>query len=293
MEPKRKVKIPQRMQRSVARSMSSRVIGKIKIFGPIVSGPSRQPGMRGVVNPDRIIQKIQWARARGLRGLIFEINSPGGAVVASREIAEAVRDCGIHSVAWIREVGASGAYWVASACERIVADPCSSVGSIGVIGHYLEFSDLMKKHGVRYEGFKSGEFKDMGVPFRKTTAKERGVFQEHIDELHKFFVKSVAENRGLDERRLSKVADGRVFMGEEAKRYGLVDRLGGRDEAIRQCEIAGNFKHLFVLDIEDAREEILDMLQSLIAGTGLSIGAAVSRGFKSGLQDRFSGPWAL
>ena len=271
------VAMPKRMQKSLSRSMSSRVIGKIRISGPIVASPSRYPGMRGVVSPDAVQKKIQFARQRGFRAVIFEINSPGGAVVASKEIADAVKDSGLHTVAWIRDVGASGAYWVASVCERIVADPCSGVGSIGVIGQHIEVSELMKKYGVRYEGFKSGEFKDMGVPFRKTTQKEKKVIQDHIDDLHKFFVSEVAANRGLAERTLAKYADGRVFMGREAKEIGLVDFLGGRAEAIRQAEIAGNFKHMFVFDIEDIREEFLFAVQALFSRAPGSIGRGMAR----------------
>ena len=276
------MKIKKRIQKGMSRPMSSRVIGKIKIFGPIMPSQQRYSGMRTGATPDKIIQKIKWAQMRGLRCVIFEINSPGGAVVASKEIADAVRNAGMHTVAWIRDLGASGAYWVASACERIVADPCSGVGSIGVIGSHLEISELMKKYGVRYEGFKSAEFKDMGVPFRKTTTREKKVLQEHIDDLHNFFVTSVAEYRGMDKKAMSKLADGRVFMGEEARKLGLVDRLGGREEAIRQCEIAGNFKHMFVLDIEDFREELLFAVQSLFSEAP----AGVGRGFARELLQR-------
>ena len=271
------VDMKKRVQKTLTRPMSQRVIGKIRINGPIISSPTRYPGMRGVVTPDKIIQKINFARQRGLRAVIFEINSPGGAVVASKEIADAIQGAGLHTVAWIRDIGASGAYWVASVCERIVADPCSGVGSIGVIGQHIEVSELMKKFGVHYEGFKSGEFKDMGVPFRKTTQREKKVIQDHIDELHRFFVKEVAANRGLDEKKLSRYADGRVFMGGEALRIGLVDRLGGRDEAIRQAEIAGNFRHLFVFEIEDIREEFLFAVQALLSQAPHGIGRGLAR----------------
>jgi protease-4 len=271
------VKMSKRVQKSLTRTMSSRVIGKIRINGPIMSSPSRYPGMRGVVSPDGVLKKIAFAQQRGFRAVIFEINSPGGAVVASKEIADAIKGANMHTVAWIRDIGASGAYWVASVCERIVADPCSGVGSIGVIGQHIEVSELMKKYGVRYEGFKSGEFKDMGVPFRKTTQKEKKVIQDHIDELHEFFVKEVADNRGLDKKKLARYADGRVFMGEEAKRIGLVDFLGGRSEAIRQAEIAGNFKHMFVFDIEDMREELLFAVQALFSQAPGGIGRGMAR----------------
>jgi protease-4 len=284
------VKMPKRVQKSLSRPLAQRVIGKIRISGPIMASPSRYPGMRGIVTPDSVLRKIQFAQQRGFRAVIFEINSPGGAVVASKEIADAIKESGLRTVAWIRDIGASGAYWVASVCERIVADPCSGVGSIGVIGQHIEVSELMKKYGVRYEGFKSGEFKDMGVPFRKTTAKEKKVIQDHIDELHKFFVNQVAANRGIEPRTLGKYADGRVFMGEEAKRIGLVDFLGGRTEAIRQAEISGNFRHAFVYDIEDLREEFMFAVQALFSQAPGGIGRGAARELLERAQ-RNPGSW--
>ena len=271
----------------IPRPMAGRVIGKIKIAGPIMPAGlgNSYPGSRNVT-PDRIIQKINWAKSRGFRALILEINSPGGAVVASKEIADAVKNSGMKTVAWIRDVGASGAYWVASACDRIVGDQCSSVGSIGVLGQHLEFSELMKKYGVSYEGFKAGELKDMGVPFRKTTAKEKKLIQEHLDRLHEFFIEQVAANRGMSVEDIKKIATGQVFMGEEAKGMGLIDKLGGRAEAVKQCEVLGRFKHVLVMDIEDIREELFMMFRSMVAQANLDIGA----GLAGGLASIFSRP---
>ncbi|MFH1537379.1 MAG: S49 family peptidase, partial [bacterium] len=170
------------------------------------------------------------------------------------------------TVAWVRDLGASGGYWVASACKRIVADRCSTIGSIGVLSPHLEFSELMKKYGVKYEGFKAGAYKDMGIPFRKTTEKERKLIREQLNRLHEMFIREVADNRGMDVKDMKKLSQGQVYLGEEAKEAGLVDKLGGRAEAIRQCEIMGNFRHLMIVDIEDFREEMLFFLRSLLAG---------------------------
>lgn len=251
---------------SMAGPVARRIIGKIKITGPIMPAtPSRFPQMRGA-SPDRIIQKLGWAKSRGLRGLIVEINSPGGAVVACKEIADAIKDLRIATVAWVRDVGASGGYWVASACKRIVADRCSTIGSIGVLSPHLEFSELMKKYGVKYEGFKAGAYKDMGIPFKKTTEKERKLIRDQLNKLHEMFIREVADNRGMEEKDMKKLSQGQVYLGEEAREAGLVDKLGGRAEAIRQCEITGNFRHFMVVDIEDFREEMMYFLRSLLAG---------------------------
>lgn len=268
-------------QSLLAGPVAGRVIGKIKIYGPIVPAGAPMSALSGV-NPDKVVQKIRWAESRGIRGLIFEINSPGGSVVPSKEIADGIAALKMPTVAWVRDLAASGAYWIASACDRIVADTCSGVGSIGVISTHIEFSELMKKYGVSYESFKSGEYKDAGVPFRKITPKERRFIQDHIDAIHKRFVATVAENRGLDPKKIAGLADGKIFLGEEAKTIGLVDRIGGRAEAIRQCELLGSFKHLMVAEIEDFREEFALMLRSF-----LSLGPQeIGRGFSHGLLDR-------
>ena len=276
----REVSLSKGLQRLLTAPVAGRVIGKIKILGPIVPGGLPVSQFRGV-SPDRVIQKIKWAESHGVRALIFEINSPGGSVLPSKEIADCVKALKTPTVAWVRDLAASGAYWVASACDRIVADTCSGVGSIGVISMHLEFSELMKKFGVGYEGFKTGEYKDMGVPFRKTTAKERASIQDHIGRIHKMFVESVAENRGLDPKKIAKIADGRLFLGDEAKRDGLVDRLGGRAEAIRQCELLGNFKHLMVAEIEDFREELFFMMRSFLSMAP----GELCRGIAGGIAD--------
>ncbi|HOX27629.1 MAG TPA: signal peptide peptidase SppA [bacterium] len=272
-------KISKTLQRALAAPVAGRVIGKIKIFGPIMPVGASGSHFGGSVNPDRVIQKIKWAESLGIRSLIFEINSPGGSVVPSKEIADAVRALRMPTVAWVRDLAASGAYWIASACDRIVADPCSGVGSIGVISTHIEFSELMKKYGVSYEGFKTGEFKDMGVPFRKFTSSERKSLQSHINKIHEMFVKSVAENRGLDPGSISDAANGNLYLGEEAKRLGLVDRLGSRREAILQCEQLGNFKHLMVAEIEDFREEFFFALRSMLSYLPAEFGRAAARGF--------------
>lgn len=263
-----------KLQRIIAGPVGNRVIGKIKIYGPIVPTMGRGYHMSGV-SPDKIMQKIHWAEQRGVRALIFEINSPGGAVVPSKEIAEAVGRTKIKTVAWVRDLAASGGYWIASACDRIVADEMSGVGSIGVISAFLEFSELLKKYGVGYEGFKSGEYKDMGIPFRKPSVKERKVVQEHIDNIHDRFVSAVAENRGLAKDKISKLATGKLYLGSEALKLGLVDRLGGREEAIGQCEKIGRFKHLFVADVEDFREELLFSFRSLLGMAPFSLGRGI------------------
>ncbi len=163
--------------------------------------------------------------------LLLEINSPGGSAVASDEIATAVKKAQKPVVALIREAGASGAYWIASAADHVIANRMSITGSIGVLSSYLEFSGLMNDYNVSYERLVAGERKDMGTPFKMLTEQERNIMQQKLDLIHEFFIKEVAANRNLEISQVKKIATGEFFLGVEALDLDLVDQLGGKEEA--------------------------------------------------------------
>ena len=171
--------------------------------------------------------------------LLLLIDSPGGGVTGTdimhRQVKE-YRSTGKPVVACMMDVGASGAYYVACACDRIVAHPTTITGSIGVIMPLFDFSKLLSVVGVRSEGIKSGEFKDMGSPFAEKSPeqkqKERELFQGIVDEMYARFVQIVAEGRDLDEAKVREVADGRVLTGQQALDAGLIDRIGYEEDAV-------------------------------------------------------------
>ena len=187
----------------------------------------------GGVDPDDIIGMVERADAdSSVKGILIEINSPGGTPVASEEIMRAVKGTSKPTVALIRDIGASGAYWVASAASYIVASPVSLTGSVGVRSSYLEFSEFLSKYGVQYESLASGEYKELGSPYKNLTDEERGVLLDELAKTHDYFLNSVAENRQItSEENLGTIATARVFLGSEALELGLVDELGGRKEA--------------------------------------------------------------
>ena len=171
-----------------------------------------------------------------IKAIILEINSPGGSAVASEEIANAVKKTNKTTVAWIREVGASGAYWVASSADYIVANRVSITGSIGVIASYLEFPGLLQRYNVTYQRLVSGKYKDLGSPYRELTSEEKTIFQENLDTIRDYFVSEVAKNRNLNRKDVDKIANGLFYLGAEAKDFGLVDEIGGKDEVINYIE---------------------------------------------------------
>ncbi len=213
-------------------------IAVIKIQGVITSSPSL---LTETVSPDDIYAMIQKVEENTYyKAVVFQINSPGGSVVASREMTGYVKDMKKPTVCWLSDVAASGAYWVASACDVIVADPLSITGSIGATASYLEFSKLFDKYGVTYESITSGDNKDMGSPFRNMTTEEREEMEYIVDETFRYFLEEVVKNRNLSESQINQINSGGIFLGKDAVDMGLVDYLGSSQDAKDMAqELAG------------------------------------------------------
>jgi protease-4 len=209
-----------------------------------------------------------------VKAIILEINSPGGTVVASEEIANKVKEIDKPVVAWIRETGASGAYWVASAADYVVADRASMTGSIGVTASYLEFSGLMDEYGVKYERLVTGDYKDTGSPFKELSKEERGYLEGKINSINDMFIQEVAENRDLSEGQVTRLATGEIFLGEEAYSLGLVDLLGGEKEAQAAAESLAELKTSKLIKIEPARS-LFDLIRKDVGVMFYQIGRGI------------------
>ncbi|HIQ50372.1 MAG TPA: signal peptide peptidase SppA [Nautiliaceae bacterium] len=162
-------------------------------------------------------------------GIILKIDSPGGDAYSTKKIAERIKEINkkIPIVACIDQIATSGAYWLASSSDYIVADDFSIVGSIGVYASYLEFTGLMEKLGVKYNRIVFGKYKDILSPFKNLTEEERKLIERKINYIYEYFVKEVAKNRGLNYSFVKeKIATGEFFFGYEAKELNLVDAIG-------------------------------------------------------------------
>jgi len=220
------------------------------------------------------------ARSKSIKGIILEINSPGGSPVASEEIARAVKEANKTTVAWIREVGASGGYWVASATDHIVASKLSITGSIGVQASYLEFAGFLEDHNVTYQRFVGGDYKDLGNPLRKLEEGERRILQAKIDKMRDYFIDAVAENRNLPKKEVQKMATGLFYLGSEAKELGLVDEIGGKQEAIDYLKNELNLTDVHLREFKVERS-LLDVLAGVMNENFFSMG----RGLGSSLRE--------
>jgi len=189
-----------------------------------------------IVSSDETVRQFKKYREdRSIRGIVFRIDSPGGGVVASQEIYEEVKktkNSGKPVVVSMGSLGASGGYYVACPANRIVANPGTLTGSIGVISQFMEYDSLLGKIGVGVNTIKSGKLKDAGNPFRPMTDEDKAYFQNLMDNVHKQFIAAVENERHLPHDSVVALADGRVFTGEQALGLGLVDTLGTYEDAV-------------------------------------------------------------
>jgi protease-4 len=179
-----------------------------------------------------------------VKAIVIRIDSPGGGVVPSQEIHDAVKRVRSKNnkavIASMGSVAGSGGYYIAAATDRIVANPGTLTGSIGVIMETANVEGLLQKIGVEGIVIKSGKYKDVGSPLRKMSADERGLLQTVMDDVHKQFIEAVAEGRSLELRAAQVLADGRIFTGRQAKEAKLVDELGDLEDAIQlAAEVVG------------------------------------------------------
>lgn len=166
-----------------------------------------------------------------VKAIILHINSPGGGAAASQEVYHEVlrvrREKHKKIIASVESVGASGAYYIASACDKIYANNASVVGSIGVIMEWTNYGDLMRWAKLKSVAIHAGELKDAGDPSRDLTPKEQAYFQSLVDNMYGQFVHDVATARHTTDEKIRPLATGQVWTGEQALPLGLIDKIGG------------------------------------------------------------------
>ena len=184
-----------------------------------------------------IEQLKKFAKDDSVKAIVLRINSPGGGVGPSQEIHEEVKKLKGKKivVASMGALAASGGYYIACAAQKIYANPGTITGSIGVIMQFVTVKDLIEKIGLKGMVVKSGAFKDIGSPMREMKAEERELLQGVIDNVHSQFIAAVAEGRKMERESVAKIADGRIFSGEQAKSLGLVDTLGNLEDAVTEA----------------------------------------------------------
>lgn len=233
-----------------------------------------------ILSSTEIVRQFKKYREnKSIVAIVFRVDSPGGGVSASQEIYEEVRKTreeGKPVVVSMGSVAASGGYYVSCGASKIVANPGTLTGSIGVIFQFLHFNELMGKIGVDASTFKTGKYKDIGSPFRKTTEDEKKYFDQLLADVYDQFVNVIVTERKLERGKVLPYADGRVFTGRQALEYGFVDTLGTMEDAVAIAAAMGGIegkpkvvrerkrKTLFENFLGDAGTAVTDLRNELL-----------------------------
>jgi len=195
--------------------------------------------IEGVITDSReTIEELRRFRdTPSIKAVVLRIDSPGGGVVPSQEIhaelLKARKDGRLKVVASMGNLAASGGYYIAVATDKIVANPGTLTGSIGVIMELANVQGLLEKVGVQSVVIKSGRYKDLASPFRAMSAEDRALLQNVLDDVHDQFIRAVATGRALKVEQVRDLADGRIFTGRQARTAKLVDELGDLQDSIK------------------------------------------------------------
>jgi protease-4 len=189
-----------------------------------------------IIDSKNAVDEIKdYTKDSSIKAIVLRVDSPGGAVAPSQEIYEEVKKATAKKkvIVSMGSLAASGGYYISAPASRIVANPGTLTGSIGVIMEIPNIEGLMNKVGVKTEVIKSGRHKDMASMFRGIGKEERLILQDVLDDVHEQFIQSVAEGRKMRPEDVKKIADGRIFTGKQALAAGLVDELGNLEDAIK------------------------------------------------------------
>ncbi|MCL5984965.1 MAG: signal peptide peptidase SppA [Actinobacteria bacterium] len=226
-----------------ASSFSGDNVALIRMDGLISSSGGGSLFSGAGTSPETIINQILTADGdSSVKAILIRINSPGGSAAASQEMYLEVLRAKKPVIVSVGDVCASGAYYVSSAADFIMASPSSLVGSIGVITEISNYEELYKKLGVKFIIIKQGKYKDLGDPGREPTAEEIEMLKEQGEKVYDRFIKDVASGRNIDEASVREMATGMVFLGQDALDMGLIDGIGNYEDAVMKAAELGGIK---------------------------------------------------
>jgi len=224
-------------------SSTGNAIYEIRLEGTISA--SSTAGLLGgaAITPEYVInQLIEAERNSNVRAILLRINSGGGSAAASQEIFEELKKVEKPVVVSISDICASGAYYIACAADKIVANRSSSVGSIGVIMQITNLEELYKKLGIEYTTIKQGKYKDVGSSDREMTAEEEQLLRDQTFKVYEQFIKDVSDCRKIPVKKVRDIATGWVYLGTEALSLGLIDSIGTYKDAEKLAAQLGGIK---------------------------------------------------
>ncbi len=253
--------------------------------GPIVVGE----GESGQIGGDRIAREIRKLRETNkVKAIVLRVNSPGGSALASEVIQHELRLAkeDLPVVVSMGTVAASGGYWISTYADKIFAEPNTITGSIGVIGLFMNFQEIANNHGFTFDTVKTSKFADLSSAVRPKSDEEMELIQGEIDHIYGDFLAKVAEGRSLPIDEVAKIAEGRVWSGEDALEIGLVDELGGLEAAIAYAgELADLGSDPAVRDFPKPKDFFDELLKNLSQNTMIGQGSAVVEVVKSTMEE--------
>lgn len=267
------------------RASGKETVGVIPVEGTIMGG--QQNFFNTVATSENVMSQIRAAaQDPSVKAVVLRINSPGGSVAATQEIAgelKKLKETGKPLVVSMGDTAASGGYWLAVSGDKIYANSGTLTGSIGVIMSLQNLEELYKKVGVDVDVFKSGPYKDMGSPSREVTEKEKDILQGMVDEIFNDFVDAVAQGRNLPRQDVEKLATGRVFTGQQALDAKLIDDIGNYYDAVQEAARMAGIKGKPSIKVFGKTgvlgsflEGRLGGLAELLAGTGKNFSSGIS-----------------
>lgn len=278
-------------------------IGLLYVEGIIMSGSAGGDLFfpTGGATSDHIVEVVSQAiDDNGIKALVVRINSPGGSAAASQEIYEIFEDfsdTGRPVIVSMGDIAASGGYYIAAPADEIFANPATLTGSIGVIMQLMNYEGLYDLIGLSENTITSGEFKDIGSGTRPMTGEEEEMLQNMLDQVHDQFKDAVMEGRGFTDEEIDDIATGMIFNGEEAVDLGLIDKLGGLNDALNRAAELANLGDDYTVD-HLGEVGLLDELLGELGGVNASntrnnaLAGALGQALGSG-QNPFYSLWSI
>jgi len=217
-----------------------------------------------IVDSKDIVEELKgYIKDPSIKAIILRIDSPGGAVAPAQEIYEEVKKAVAKKKILVSmgSIAASGGYYIASPATKIIANPGTLTGSIGVIMEVPNIEGLLNKIGIKTEVIKSGKHKDIASMFRGIKKEEREILQGVMDNVHEQFIKAVAEGRKMLVDDVKKIADGRIFTGEQALKLGLIDELGNLEDTVQTAAKLTGIKGEPVIVSKKEKYSFVDLIK--------------------------------
>lgn len=251
-------------------------IDKEKIAVLYADGEIFDSGSEGVVSKDLIKEILKIQKDSLIKAVVFRVNSPGGSAYASEQIWKAMVDLKKKKpvVVSMGDYAASGGYYISSCASKIVAEPNTITGSIGIFGMFFTMDELSRKIGLSYDVVKTNELADLGNPVRPMTASERMKIQAYVNRGYDLFVKRCVDGRKMSDEAIRKIAEGRVWTGTRAKEIGLVDEIGGLEKAIKLAAKLGKASAYRLVYFPEKKDFMTELMEEFSGDTKMKMAKA-------------------